>query len=646
MRRKAAAPAAKRSPGSQTKLLTLAIAAGLIALTFAVFAQLSRAEFVAFDDPQFVTGNPHVTAGLSGASLRWALTSAELGYYPLTWLSHMADVQFFGFDAGRHHIDAVLLHVASAVILFAALLRLLAVPFGDRRGRVGVAAFVSALFAIHPMHVESVAWISERKDTLSALLGFAALLVYAKRPRHWLVAVFLAASLLAKQMLVTLPLVLLALDFWPLKRTSRCTADSAQADASGPLHCRLCAVQFVREKLPLFIISIAGTIIAVAGQRHLTAIQPLDVQPLGQRVANALVSYALYLGKLFVPIRLAVFYPLVDRGMVAATGSAVLLIAITWAAWRLRQRAPYVLTGWTWFIVTLLPVIGIVQIGPQAMADRYSYIPSVGIFIALACAAYEFLPRKVAAAGGILAVAIFAVIAFRQTTYWHDTRTLFTHAIEVTGPNPVADYMIGQSLATTDPDAAIPPLRRAIAAIDAARQRNSKKAQVNLLTEAHISLGTAVLVKAGLSDREHALPLIDEAEREYRIVLALQPNDPLRRAQYDIALAQEMRKKVLGRGDDAESMMSAGANLLANGRVDEAVTQFRRATESAPMLPEPHVYLGTALARAGRKSEAVQELRTAEALNEMKANLCLTQVQHLPFDENNLRHEIARLSTQ
>jgi hypothetical protein len=654
-RRTPAPVSARTRPAPSThRGLTIIAAAALAVITLAVFAQLSRAEFLTFDDDQFVTANAHVRSGLSARSVKWALTSAEEGFYPLTWLSYMTDVQLFGLDAGRHHLMNVALHIASSVVLLLILLACWRAarssesspgePSRDIVAGVALAAFGAALFAIHPMHVESVAWVAERKDTLSTLFGFLAVLVYLKHPRHWLVAVFLAASLLAKQMLVTLPVVLLALDFWPLRRVSaQCTVHSAQESRGGLFHCARCSFDLVREKLLLFAIVAAGVAIAVIGQRHLAAIQPLDVQPTGQRIANALVAYAVYLGKLFVPIRLAVFYPLVTRSAAAAVASAFLLAAITYVAWRFRERAPYLATGWIWFLVTLLPVIGLVQIGEQAMADRYSYVPSVGIFIAIAWAAYDFLPRKLAAAAGVLMIGIFAVAAHRQTTYWHDTRSLFTQAVEVTGPNATADFALGNSFIASDPDTALYFLRRTLAECEAKRQRNPH-ASTHLAVETHIAIGNALLAKAMVTDRAEAPKYVGEAEQNYRTALAMDANDPVRRGPYNLAVAENTRRKVLGRGDDAESMIAGGIRLLDAGRVDDAVAQLRHATVSAAGLPEPHVYLAIALSRGGRKAEAAQELRTAEAINASMANVCLTNALRLPFSDDNLQNEIARLT--
>jgi hypothetical protein len=474
----------------------------LVALILTVFIRLKDAQFLTYDDDQFVTANAHVQS----VDVPWALTSAQLGYYPLTWLSHMTDVQLFGLDAGAHHLMNVAFHALATLLLFFALGRF--VPLGH-------AAAIAALFAIHPLHVESVAWISERKDTLSAVFGFAALIAYPKKPK--LVAAFMIASLLAKQTLVTLPLLLLVLDWWRQRGQTPPGSDPFPSLA---------------QKRPLFLIAAAGVVAAFLGQHNLGAIQQRS------DLANVPVAYVTYLAKLFWPAKLAIIYPLAKHSPLAVIACTLLLLAITFAAWRLRNKAPYFLAGWLWFLIALLPVIGIVQIGIQALADRYTYIPAIGIFIAVVRA----MPPRVLKFAAPVVILTLAVVAHRQTSYWRDTATLFAHSIAVTGPNLQADYILGQSLQQNDPDAALPPLRRAIAEADAQGDRK-------YALEAHVAAGVALLTKSvGTADRAARLQLIDEGVAECRAALRLAPNDP--RALNNLAQAEQFRAQQLRAATD------------------------------------------------------------------------------------------------
>jgi hypothetical protein len=380
----------------------------LIALTFIVFGQVTSHAFINFDDGQFVYENQHVL----NRDVSWALTSAEIGWYPLTWLSHMLDVTIWGQRAGMHLLTNVFLHAISTLLLFLALRQLTRASWPS--------AFIAALFAIHPMHVESVAWVSERKDTLSTVFAMLALWLYARAPRRMLgVSIAMALSLMAKQMYITLPFVFLLLDVWPLNRLRN--VDDFRQRAI--------------EKWPLFGMMILGAIAAVVGQRHLDAMQ--TSLSIGDRIVNALAAYATYIGKLFVPIDMALPYPLVRVSLAAAILPLLLLAAITIAVYAARRTAPYLLTGWLWFLGTLIPVIGIVAIGTQSMADRYTYFSYIGLFIALTFGALDLaarfrIPSQALAAIAVIAVAGYAIVASHQLRYWKDSQTLFTHTVDVT----------------------------------------------------------------------------------------------------------------------------------------------------------------------------------------------------------------------
>ena len=412
---------------------------GLAALVVAVYWPVGGFDFVDFDDALYVAANPQVQAGLTWEGLAWAFTTTHAAnWHPFTWLSHMADVALFGVDAGWHHRVNVAWHALDAILLFT-WLRL-------ATGSTLRSALVAALFGVHPLHVESVAWVSERKDVLAAFFWMLALIAYswyARRPRpgrYLAVAAAFAGSLLAKPMAVTLPVVLLLVDVWPL---GRLRPGFLSAAACWPL---------VREKLPLLVLSALSSWVTLAAQGSGGAVWPLLQIPLWLRVANAASSAAGYLAKALWPSSLAVFYPHPAAGAGIAAAhlllSAMALLALTaLASWQWRRR-PFIAVGWAWYLVTLLPVLGIVQVGGQAMADRYSYLPLVGIFLAAAWALPDLRrlapPARWLTAGAIAAVLVATPVAARkQVETWRDSLTLFQHAAEVTRDNWLAWTKIG-----------------------------------------------------------------------------------------------------------------------------------------------------------------------------------------------------------
>jgi tetratricopeptide (TPR) repeat protein len=604
----------------------------LVVLPILVFGQVAGHEFLNYDDAQFVTGNEYVRAGLSAAGLGWAFGSASIGYYPLTWLSHMLDVELFGLSAGAHLLSALLLHILSTVALFFALRQL--------TGAAVRSAFVAALFAIHPMHVESVAWVAERKDTLSTFLGMLALLAYAfRREKTWLAGAALAASLLSKQMLITLPFVLLLLDWWPLRRLNAAA---------------------VKEKIPLFVLTVIGAVVAMIGQRNLNAVHTADALPLGDRLANAAVAYVKYLGKLFWPADMAVIYPFTDISTGATLGALALLAAITAGAWSLRKRAPYLLMGWLWYLGTLVPVIGIVQIGAQSMADRYTYFPYIGLFIAVVWGIHDLAPRPAAAYAGAAIVAVLALVAWRQTSYWQSTETLFEHTLAVTGPNPVAEYSLGQELQVSDPDRAIPHLQRVIELADAALRANPRAARPEAYTQAHVAIGTALLMKArSAKTPAEQLGYITNARQMYERALQLDPNTAA--AKKNIEIADQMKAQLapaasaLGtpapaavpdKKQQLDAFLNAGTAESQQGHREHAIEQFRKAVELAPESVEAHVYLALGYGQAQRNAEAARELREAKRLDAEAANTFVTKAMQIQPAPDNIDRLIASLEQQ
>jgi hypothetical protein len=367
----------------------IVICMALAAAVAAAYAPLWDAGFAGLDDHLYVSGNPHVQQGLTREGVAWALGSTKASnWHPLTWLSLMLDCQLFGAGAGSHHLVNVGFHVANSVLLFLVLRRM--------TGRRWPSALVVALFALHPLHVESVAWVAERKDVLSTLfwiLTMGAYVRYARRPgvlRYLPVFAFLLLGLMAKPMLVTLPFVLLLLDYWPLGRLARAEAGATGLAPSGEVAGgrRAKVWRLVLEKVPLLVLAAASCVVTFAVQRHGEAVMPLERLALPARMANAAVSCVAYLGKMVWPQGLTVLYPYpADRPAWEVAAAAAFLLAVTAAAAALVRRRPYLAVGWFWYLGTLVPVIGLVQVGEQPMADRYTYVPLIGTFIMVAWAA-------------------------------------------------------------------------------------------------------------------------------------------------------------------------------------------------------------------------------------------------------------------
>jgi protein O-mannosyl-transferase len=417
--------------------LTILLGAFLVFATLLLYCRVAHHEFLDFDDSEYVTKNVHVRTGLNLANVVWAFTNFyAANWHPLTWLSHMLDCQLFGLNSGRHHLVNVDLHAANALLLFWLL--------QTATGAVWRSFFVAALFAAHPLNVETVAWVAERKSLLStlfSLLTIAAYGWYARRPdwkKYLVVVLAFAFALMSKPMAVTLPLVLLLLDYWPLERYE-------------DLPFRLKWVRLSMEKLPLFLMSAASSAVTVAAQR--SSIVDTSALPLYLRMGNAMMSYVVYIGKMFWPAKLAIFYPHPQHSLVWSDviAAAVLLIAITGAALYFR-RARYLLTGWLLFVITLVPVIGIVQVGRQAMADHYAYVPCIGLFIIFAwglsdVVAASAIPRVIPAVAALCLISVFAAATTHYLSYWQNGVKLFTQASIVAGrPDPVIEAALGDSM--------------------------------------------------------------------------------------------------------------------------------------------------------------------------------------------------------
>ena len=527
----------------------------LIAVDLAVYAPVWRHEFTDYDDPVYITQNPQVSGGLTWRGVVWAFTTTHAAnWHPLTWLSHMLDVELYGVSPGPHLLTSVVLHVASTLLLFGALQRM--------TGQAGRSAVVAALFGVHPLHVESVAWAAERKDALSTLcwmLTLWAYVAYVRRPqlgRYLGVGALFALGLLAKPMLVTLPFVLLLLDFWPLRRLSPGTGSGA-------------TLGVVTEKLPLLALSVASSLMTFVAQARGGAVGELEAFPFGQRIANAMVSYVVYIGKTVWPTSLAAFYPLRDLPPLWTIAGALALIGASVAVIRAARRAPYLPVGWFWYLGTLTPVIGLVQVGSQRMADRYTYVPLIGLFIVLAWGIPDLLARwsyrRIAlpvAAG--LAIVTCALIAGRQVQFWKNSEALWTHALQVTTDNHIAHNKLGD-------------VRAAQGRLDAAVTHYTEALRISPgFMEVHNNLGV-VLARLGRAD---------EALTHYTEALRSAPSS-------------------------VDAHNNLGNILTARGRVDEGIAHYLEALRLRPDFVAAHNNLGVALARTGRSDEAIREFLEA-----------------------------------
>jgi Flp pilus assembly protein TadD len=542
--------------GAHNTYAVAAVCGFLLLVVALVFGQTVRHEFVNYDDNSYVYENHQVAQGLTTHGIAWAFTSFHFNnWHPLTTLSHMLDCQLYGLHAGGHHLTSVLLHAVVAILLFLVLLRI--------TGDLWPSVFVAAVFAIHPLRAESVAWVAERKDVLSGLFFMLTLWAYAgyaRRPfslgRYLTVVLLFALGLMAKPMLVTLPFVLLLLDYWPLGRIG--------------LHAAGISRRVVVEKLPLLALTAASCVVTFFAQGE--AIRSVESISLSSRIANALVSYLAYIRDIFYPVGLAVLYPYPEGDLpiwkVAASSLAVTGISAAALVW--RCRFPYLFVGWFWYVGMLVPVIGLVQVGLQSMADRYTYLPQIGVCIAVAWGVaqlaiswrYRF---RVYGAAAALAVLVLIGLAWKQTSYWRDSEALWIHALASTARN----------------------------------------------SPAHLNLGLALAGRGQL----------DAAIIHYQKALELKPDSSNARNNLGLALAQKgqadeaiahFQKAVEIKPDYANAHQNLGVALEGRGQVEAAIAHYRKALELEPDYPDiTHNNLGSALARRGQLDAAIVHFRKA-----------------------------------
>jgi protein O-mannosyl-transferase len=577
----------------------------LALVTLLLYLPAAWHAFVIFDDGDYVTENRMVQQGLTWAGVKWALSTGHASnWHPLTWLSHMADCELFGLNSGAHHLVNVLFHVVNTALLYALLLRL--------TGFLWPSALVAALFAWHPLHVESVAWVSERKDVLSTCFGLLALLAYAryaqKQPRvesrgskanaaapvlvprpstldYSMALVCFALGLMAKPMLVTLPFVMLLLDYWPLQRLSTLSPQPSTLR------------RLVLEKWPFFLLT-AGSCVTTylaQSQKGGGAVVSLEQVSLAYRVCNALTSYGRYLLKTIWPVDLAVFYPLSDEVVgvrITAFVAVLVLAAISWIVWRQRRPFPYLLVGWLWFLGTLVPVIGLVQVGSAALADRYTYLPLIGPFMAFAFGARDLAHRArispmAAGAAAALTLGACLLLTEKQLHCWRDSESLFARAVAVTRNNATALNNYGVALE-----------------------------EAGRLEEALARYREAVRVAP-----EHALA-------QYNIGNVL---DKLGRSE---AARPELFRAVLLNPLQPSFHKTFGVVLVKLGRFDEASRQFVEAARLDPRYPWAPFETGRLYLKQGRDAEAIDEFRRALQLDPDNFQILASTAHVLAADEN------------
>lgn len=683
-RKKASRTRPTASGDSRTRndrLIASAICILLAGIVWIAFGQTLHHEFMNYDDGPYVYSNPRIASGLSLANLLWAFTHVHsANWHPLTTISHMLDCQLYDLQPWGHHLTNILLHAAAVILLFFALRELTinsrARPSGAPKATDGPAvrpyqvwasAFVAALFAIHPLRVESVAWVAERKDVLSGVFFMLTLLAYARYARsdrfsfgrYTTVLVFFALGLMCKPTLVTLPFVLLLLDYWPLRRVR---------DQWSVIR------RLILEKIPLFVFSAASCVATILAQKE--AFAPIRAVPVQERLANAVIAYVEYLGQAIYPAHLAVLYPYPEGGLSVAEVVLALLVLVTMSViffvW--RKTYPFALTGWLWFVGMLVPMIGIVQVGSQPRADRYTYLPEIGLYIMVTWGTMELLKnlrykREVLAIAAFVVIGVFVTLSYFQTSYWLNSETLWRHTVDVTSRNYIAqNNLAGTLLERGQLNDAMAHYREAfeikpeVAQVQSnfgnalLREGNVDEAIVHLqkalqidpaYAEAYNHMGSALMKKGqageAIAHYQKAVQLntsyadaynnlgvaflrsgqVDQAIADYKKAVAINPGSAEMQYNLGNALAHQGNwadaiacyQAAVSTERDSVKAAKIRNNLAAAleklGKSDEALEQFRQAVQINGNYPEAHCNLGRILARLGRRDEAVTHLREA-----------------------------------
>jgi tetratricopeptide (TPR) repeat protein len=562
----------------------------LIASSLVVYEQIINHEFINYDDGLYVTENPHVQAGFTWESIKWALTTFHAGnWHPLTWFSHMLDCELYGLNPMGHHWTNLQFHIANTLLLFFILQQM--------TGAFWKSAFVAALFALHPLHVESVAWVTERKDVLSTFFGFLVIITYyryVKKPDiagYMLIFLSLSLGLMAKPMLVTMPFVLLLLDLWPLKRLNL-SLNQPDGRTSN-------LMPLIREKIPLIILATISIILTFFAQQSRGAVQPLELIPINYRIANALIAYSGYFIKTIWPHNMSVFYPHlgVNQPMWEVVSSALFLIGACLLAIKASKKYPYMLVGLLWYIITLIPVIGLIQVGSQSMADRYTYIPLIGIFIILSWGGSDFLKSQkhrncVLYLSALIIISAFTFMSFNQVKHWKNSITLFENSITVTDGNWLAHNNLGAALFDKEKiDESIFHFKEVLKIkpvyFSALYNLGRSFQEKSDLDKAAYYYKNALRIKPDYEEAHNNLAnllfaqgMLDEAASHYYLILGINP-------------------------DNADVHNNLGYLLVTEDKRKEALLHFNEALRINPEHAEAHYNLGCLMIKQGETEEAI-----------------------------------------
>jgi tetratricopeptide (TPR) repeat protein len=613
----------------------------LVSLVVGTYWQVNYFEFTMFDDSMYVYDNPYIQDGLTTNNIVWALKSFyAANWHPLTWMSHMIDISLYGMNPGGHHFTNVLLHTINALLLF--------YLFNQMTSNLGASLFIACLFALHPLHTESVAWIAERKDVLSAFWGILAIISYLffvkqiKLKWYMLVFLFFGASLMSKPIFVTLPFVLLLLDYWPLDRF-RLSASCTGRTIHQPRPLMRSGTGLVLEKLPFFLLSACSCIITLFAQKSGGAVATLELFPFHVRIANAMVSYTVYIGKMFWPCCLAVFYPHPGALPLWRVAIAFLtLAAISVIIFQYRRQHPYLIVGWLWYLGMLVPVIGIVQVGSQAMADRYTYLPLIGLFIIVAWGMPVFLAqfrygRAVLISLAVATVSILMVTTWKQAGYWKNDITLFQHALDVTKNNYMAHNNLGLALGNQENmDGAYYHYYRALQIYPgyaiAHNNMGYLLAQQGKFDEAIKSYFNAIHINsdfkkahANLANGLSKQNRIAEAIAHYKTVLRLDPYHSeahlnlgvlfVKQGNTETAIKQFNTVLQIHDGHKAQAHYNLGNILRDRGHIDSAINHYSEAVRTKPDFGKAYNNFGIALIQAGKIHEAGIHFQKALQIN-------------------------------